>query len=272
MYYFLLIVFALLPSFIWLLFFLRKDAHPESNRMVLKIFFWGMLATLPIISFSLLTELFDLAEPLSKFLSSSILIQVLYLLLGVALVEETLKYLVVSGEALPNSELDEPLDIMLYMVIAALGFAALENILYLFRIYLFPPTDIVSPVFFTNIIHSLGAIFGHVFPENVFYAVFLTNVIRFIGAVFGHALWSGTLGYFLALSFYEPKKRLGLLTLGLFLAVSLHAAFNYAIMQIAETGNLTWFLFIIMMLIGLAIFVTLGFKRLQKMKSICKIK
>ena len=241
MYYFLLIIFALLPSFIWLLFFLRKDAHPESNQMVLKVFFWGMLATLPIISFSFLIEVLGFTEDISKFLSSSVLIQILYFFLGIALVEEILKYLVVSGKILRSSELDEPLDLMLYMIIAALGFAALENILYLLR------------------------------PEDIS-GVFLTNVFRFLAPVFGHALWSGTLGYFLALSLYEPKRKLKLLTLGFALAIFLHAAFNYAIIQIMETENLAWILLIIIMLISLAIFIIFGFKRLQKLKSVCKIK
>lgn len=238
MYYFLLIIFALLPSFIWLLFFLRKDSHPESNQMILKVFFWGMLATLPIISFSLLIELLGFTEDISKFLSSSALIQILYFFLGIALVEEILKYLVVSGKVLRNSELDEPSDLMLYMIIAALGFAALENILYLFG-----QKDVSD--------------------------VFLLNIFRFLAPVFGHALWSGTLGYFLALSLYEPKQKLKLLTLGIALAAFLHAVFNCAIIRMME---IEWLLLIIIMLIGLAIFVTLGFKRLQKMKSICKIK
>jgi len=41
-----LYLFGFLPSIIWLSFYLRKDAHPESNRMVLKIFLYGMLAAL----------------------------------------------------------------------------------------------------------------------------------------------------------------------------------------------------------------------------------
>ncbi len=47
MYYPIYVFFGLAPSIIWLLFFLRKDHHPESNSMVLRIFFWGMLATIP---------------------------------------------------------------------------------------------------------------------------------------------------------------------------------------------------------------------------------
>ena len=47
MSYPLLIFFGLAPSIIWLLFYLRKDARPESNSQVLKIFGYGMLAVIP---------------------------------------------------------------------------------------------------------------------------------------------------------------------------------------------------------------------------------
>lgn len=267
LYYFLLIVFALLPSFIWLLFFLRKDAHPESNKMILQVFLFGMLATIPA---AIISSLFlEITERIDHW---PFLILILNALIGVALVEEFSKYLVVKTKVLRSSELDEPPDVMLYMIIAALGFAALENILYLFRIYLFPPPDIVYPSFLSNTVYFLSTVFGHTFSGDIFYAVFLTNIFRFLGAVFGHALWSGTLGYFLALSFYEPKQRLKLLTLGFVLASSLHAAFNYAIMQTANTGNPIWSLSAVIMLLGLAIFVIFGFRRLQRIKSICKIK
>lgn len=271
MYYFLLIVFALLPSIIWLLFFLRKDAHPESNQMILRVFLYGMLAAVLAAITELIIRL-GFLEVAGSLIYPPFLILVLDAFIGIALVEEAAKYLVVKIGVLRSSELDEPLDIMLYMIIAALGFAALENILYLIDASLSPVLDVDCPVFFTNITHFLSVLFGHAFSEKIFYTVFLTNIFRFFGAVFGHALWSGALGYFLALSFYEPKQRLKLLTWGFILAVSLHAAFNYAIMQIAKTGNPIWLLLIIIMLIGLAVFVTLGFKKLQKIKSICKIR
>ena len=46
-------------------------------------------------------------------------------------VEEYFKYLVVRFKVLNSPEFDEPVDAMIYMIIAGLGFAALENILYL---------------------------------------------------------------------------------------------------------------------------------------------
>ncbi len=233
--YFYLIIFALLPSFIWLLFFLKKDANPESNEMILKVFLYGMLAVIPAAIIQL-----GFIEIIGKLPFSPFLILILSLFIAVSLVEELSKYLVVHFKVLKNSELDEPPDVMLYMIIAALGFAAFENILYILQ-------------------------------QETLFDMLLLNFFRFLAPVFGHALWSGTLGYFLALSFYEPKQRFKLLTFGFILVSILHTVFNYVMMQADATKDLRWLIWIIIMLIGLAIFVTLGFKRLQKLKSVCKI-
>lgn len=230
---FLYIIFGVLPSIIWLLFYLRKDKHPESNRMILKIFFYGMIAALPIILIEL--GFLEVVKGLILYFPP-VLISILYWFLGVAFIEEFVKYLIIRGKVIKDSEFDEPIDLMLYMIIAALGFAALENILYLLPL-------------------GIGE-------------VFFTNILRFLGAVFLHALCSGTLGYFLALSFYYTKKRGRFLILGIAVSTLLHGLFNFSIM---ELGGWQGFLIPIIILISLAIFVTYGFKRLKKIKSICKI-
>lgn len=244
------IIFGILPSLGWLLFYLRKDVHPESNSMVLKIFLWGMLATLPIIAANLLLVAFGITEDdISRLISLSIVIQIFWVL-GMAFVEEVLKYLVVSGKVLKSSELDEPIDLMLYMIISALGFAAVENVLILF---------------------GLG-------PEFLLGKTISTSLIRFWGATFLHALCSGLVGYFLALAIFETKKRLKLISLGLLIATFLHGLFNFAMINIGksiEEINERLFIFsfivVLFILIGLAIFLTLGFKKLKKIKSVCKI-
>ena len=114
------IVFGVLPSLIWLTYYLRKDIHPESGRMILKIFFYGMLAAFPAI----LLEM-GFSETLTYYSLPPFLLSILSAFIGVALVEEGLKYLIVNGEVLRNPEFDEPVDAMLYMIIAALGFAAM---------------------------------------------------------------------------------------------------------------------------------------------------
>lgn len=225
MNYLIYIPFGLLPSIIWLLFYLRKDAHPESNVMVLKIFFYGAVSAVAAAFLEL--EIFKVIDGL-----------ILKTFLGVALIEEVIKYLVVRWSVLRNQEFDEPLDTMLYMIIAALGFAALENILILWA------------------------------QEAPFYLfeTFAFTVFRFLGATFLHALCSGALGYFLARSLYDSKKRIWLFGCGLILAIFLHGVYNFSIMNIK--GNQR-FIIPVIILIALALFVSWGFKKLKRLKSIC---
>lgn len=245
MTYPLYIFFGLAPSITWLLFYLRKDVHPEPNSQVIKIFFYGMLAAIPAVflekGFQVVLADFSIsAEGWWDLSLSPVLIIILNTLIGVALIEEALKYLAVKAKVLRSAEFDEPTDALLYMIIAALGFAALENILILIPL---GPTFLIGEAF------SITA-------------------ARFLGATFLHALCSGAVGFFLALSFFETKNRLKFLTTGLGIATILHGLYNFSIMEIE--GSLKALIPIII-LISLALFVSLGFKRLKKMKSICKI-
>ena len=241
MSYFFLILLALLPSLIWLLFYLRKDSHPESNWMVLKIFFYGMLAAFPAVLIEM--GIFEAFERLSF---PAFWISILNIFVGVALIEELIKYLVVKEKALNDPEFDEPLDAMLYMIIAALGFAALENILVLLP-------------------------YG---PNLIVGKVLMISGFRFIGATFLHALASGLLGYFLALSLFETKKRIKLLSVGLGISVLLHGLYNFYIIRLPEDIRLNDIRLIIpaILLIILGFFVSQCFRKLKEMAGVCKVK
>ena len=243
MNYIFYILLGFAPSIIWLSFYLKKDKRPEPKQMVLKIFFWGMLITLPVffIELGLTSELNNLLP--------SIFNKILCWFVGVALIEETMKFLVVKYKVLKNQEFDEPVDAMIYMIIVALGFASLENILVLFSNENF------------------------LFLENVIIILF----VRFIGATFLHALSSGVLGYFLALSIYETKKRLSLLFKGLISATLLHGLFNIIIIEIGESflnQHFLTFIFlsglIVVILSGVSFFVGFGFRKIKTFKSVCK--
>ncbi len=158
----------------------------------------------------------------------------------IALFEELLKYLVVKKFVVSSKEFDEPLDIMLYMIISALGFAALENILLIF---------------------SPGEPFGAMQGLNF-------SLSRFVGATFLHTLASGTLGFFLALSFYSFKNRGKIFISGLGMAVVLHGLYNFAIIRLEDPLRSS---IVLGILVGLAIFTTFGFIKLKGIKSICKI-
>lgn len=232
------IIIGLLPSLIWLLFFLRKDTHPESGRMILQVFFYGMLiaiiAAFVEIAFSkIIGQNWEKDFPFLFFFT--------YSLIGVAFVEEFLKYSVVRQKVLKNSEFDEPLDAMLYMIIVALGFAALENILVLL------PSE--RPLLLTE-------------------TIYITS-LRFIGATFLHALCSGTIGFFLALSLLKTKKRLWFMFVGLGISSFLHSLYNFSIIKTAD--NFYFILIPIIILIALALFTSFGFRKLKKIASVCKL-
>ena len=131
------IVFGVLPSLIWLSYYLRKDLHPEPRRMIISIFMWGAFVTVPVVFIQL-----GLADVLAFFNLDPKITLIIYWFLIIALSEEFFKYLVIRVKVINSPNLDEPLDIMLYMVIAALGFEVVENILYVIA-----PTGQMSTVF-----------------------------------------------------------------------------------------------------------------------------
>lgn len=226
------LLLALTPVFIWMFFYYKKDLHPEPKKMIFKIFILGMIA-------ACLVAILEIA--VSKIMiGASFLFIVLQSFLLIALVEEVAKYLVIKINILSSPDLDEPLDIMLYMVISALGFAAIENIV---------------------------LFFAAEHPYTLM-AVFNIALLRFIGAVFLHTLTSGALGFFIALSFCSAKNKKLLYFTGFFMAIFLHGTFNIAI--IGFTGF--WRYFIPVMVIAILLpLTTYGFAKLKKMKSICNI-
>lgn len=236
MNYPILIFFGLAPSIIWLMFFLREDKLPESNRMILKIFFFGMLATIPVA----LIEL-GFSQQIANWNLPPLLLQIIYAFLGIALVEELAKYLIVKKKVLSNPEFDEPIDVVLYMIVSALGFAALENI------FLFLPLNNFQPFFFETVIS--------------------TFVLRLVSATFLHALVSALIGYHMALAFCQPKKRFKFLLRGIVLAVGLHGLYDFSIMSIEKGYEFIIPAIIIISLI--VFFVFFGFKRINALKSVC---
>lgn len=226
------IFFAILPSYVWLNFYLKRDVKPEPKSEILKVFCLGMLFSLP--AFLLEKFFLDISFKLNLPLIFNIFI-------SVAFVEEFLKFLVVKWGVFKSKELDEPVDIMIYIICAALGFAAAENL------FLLMP-----------------------FQELMFQELTKISFLRFIGATFLHALSSGILGFFIGLSFFNKKERLKLIFLGLILATLLHGFYNFFIIKF-EGGKGILFSAILILCAAYFIsfgfnFISGGFKRLKNNK------
>lgn len=133
------------------------------------------------------------------------------------IIEEVLKYSAALLVVLWNKHVDEPVDAIIYMITIALGFSALENALFIFN--------------------PLST--GHI-AESI-----LTSQFRFVGATLLHILASGTVGAFMAFAFYRKKvARIAYATLGLCIAIVLHALFNFSIMNARGETLLSIFMFV----------------------------
>ena len=123
-----LLVAAVLPALALMVYVYRKDTvEKEPPRLIIRLFVLGMIAG-PLAAFveTLAFETFEaIFEP-------STLLLVLEYFIGVAAVEEGFKYLFLSTIR-KNPEFNYVFDGIVYAVAVALGFAALENILYVFE-------------------------------------------------------------------------------------------------------------------------------------------
>jgi protease PrsW len=140
------------------------------------------------------------------------------------IIEEVLKYSAALIVVLWNRAVDEPIDCIVYMITIALGFSALENALFIYN-------PLVAGDYVTSV---------------------LTGNFRFLGATLLHVLASGTVGIAMALVYYKRSMvKILIATLGLFVAIVLHALFNFFIMDANGEAVLGVFMFVWMGIIVL---------------------
>ena len=254
------IFLGVLPSIIWLLFYLRKDKNPEPNSTVLRLFLMGVLISplAVILEFILIGfadpsiwSIFAIEPTTTNVLTDQNWYKVILIsALIPALVEEYLKYSGARFKFIKNSDFDEPVDVMLYCIITALGFAAVENLLVLFGL----PQG-------TSLNEAVGI-----------------SGLRFLGATLVHALASGMAGYFLALGLLNFTKRYRYIFTGLFVAILFHACYNYLIELISsaslnDSNMVAFYLYgLVALIILMASVVSGSFLNLKKLSSVCKIK
>jgi RsiW-degrading membrane proteinase PrsW (M82 family) len=225
------LLLAFLPPVFWLLFYLREDRHPEPKHLLLMAFLGGMASA----AFAVVVEILALGKNGALALDNAAFPGAFVVFLIIGLIEEYVKYLPVKLLIEKRVAFDEPVDAMIYMMTSALGFAALENALFLL------------PVLRHNV--SLGLEIA-------------TN--RFLGANLLHALSSGIVGFFLARAWFHPHRR-HFVALGIIIATLLHTLFNTLILVKDGIAQGTWYL--ILLLCMMAVMVFIDFERLKKKSS-----
>lgn len=214
-------VLGLLPSFGWLAFYLREDLkHPEPKKLIFFTFLAGAFSTV----FVLQTQMI-----LNRWIDDLVLPYGLVYFLLLAAIEEIFKFLAVYFAVGYRKEFDEPIDAMIYMIVAALGFAAVENV--------------------ASIVQSFNAVSTG--PLE-------TVTLRFVGATLLHTLSSGLVGYYWGRAMAKKSDYSGLIIRGLIFATLLHAIFNYFIINLESLAVPLIFL------IFAALFILNDFERLKK--------
>lgn len=211
MVYLFFVFIAFLPGFFWLIFYQYKDREePEPKVLVLKIFFWGMVATLPAVLFELIAEL------IVPFSDNTNIAQIFWgTFIVVAPIEEFLKYLVIKWRIYKNPAFDQRLDGIVYGTIVGIGFASLENV------------------------------FAAIGSGPQVGAVVSVIALRFLTATLMHTLATGILGYYVGRARFNPERAKKLITRGLLIAIIIHGAYNFMI-TLGVSATIPFLVFILL--------------------------
>ena len=183
-------VLAFAPGIFWLwLIYSRDKYRPEPRGLVIRTFIFGILSALPVVIVEAILGGPTLEDIEAGIITAGQAVYGAFIVAG--LVEEMAKYLVVRYTIYRSPYFDEPMDGIIYASAAALGFASIENVGYIFS---FGWEVMLTRGWFSTLAH-----------------------------VFFPALWAYALG--------RRKVRGGrgssLVVVGLLIAIALHGAFNY---------------------------------------------
>jgi len=213
---------GVVPAIFWLWFWLKEEDENdrEPTGLVIASFVMGAL----MVFVAVVLEKYSI-----KFISDTTTRIIVW-----ATIEEILKLSAISLVLINTKKIiSEPIDYPMYFIACALGFAALENFMYL-----------IQPLTVS------GTVVG-----------MLTGNLRFLGSTLLHAIATSIMGSALGLTFFLRKYKPLYLIVGIILAISLHSVFNFFIMK----GSGENFLSVFGFLWVIAIINILIFEKLKRM-------
>ena len=225
-----ILIFAILtgaiPAIFWLIFWLKQEDadDPEPIGLIIISFILGGL----LVFLAIWLEKYSL-----NFIKNTTTQTIIW-----ATIEELLKLAGVAVIIFGNQNINKPIDYPIFFIVTALGFAALENFLYLL-----------------NPFSVSGTIVG-----------MLTGNLRFLGSTLLHAMASAMIGSAIGLSFFLKQYRAIYLFIGIICAIVLHSVFNFFIMKGSGENFLSVFGFLwVVTIINILIFEKL--KRMGENQS-----
>lgn len=184
-------VSAIVPSLLLAWYFYSKDVYPEPKRVIWAMFFLGVVIVIPV----LLVD-WPIVHMIKKHISNPYLGGLADAFLVAAIPEELFKFSVLFLYASRHKEFDEPMDGIVYGVIASLGFATLENVLYSLQ----------------------GGL--------------AVALMRAVTSVPSHAFWGAIMGYFVGQARFNPHGKKGRLWFkALFWPMVLHGLYDFPLLS-----------------------------------------
>jgi protease PrsW len=192
-YTILTIIIATIPVILLLWYFWHRDkGEKEPMKLMKKVFLWGLIMVIPVAIVELILESISMEIGLTG--TAAYMFVMPFLM--VALPEELSKLWVVKKKAFGHKKFNEIMDGITYCILASMGFAVFENILYTFQF-------------------GVG-----------------TGIMRAFTAVPAHALFSGIMGYYIGLAkFSSPAKRKKLFKKGLLMAIFFHGLYDLLLLS-----------------------------------------
>lgn len=167
-----------------------RDKYDREPKMILlKAFLLGCFSIIPAAAIEI-----ALKEPLD-FIELGIGNVAIHAFIGVALVEELAKFVMLRYHAYRLPEFNEPFDGIVYASFVGLGFATTENIFYV-----------------------LEGGWG-------------VGVVRMFTSVPAHYAFAVIMGYYVGKAKFEPRQRMLHMTRGVFYATFMHGAYDFFLMQ-----------------------------------------
>ncbi len=191
---FLLLLLAILPSILAIIYIYWRDRYEKEPVLYLSIcFLFGVVSTYPAIKmeeFGIrdLGIIHDHSDPFMTFTFSFAVI---------AFSEEFVKFIFLRYYIFKRECFNEPMDGIVYSVMISMGFAMLENILYV------------------------------VVRTSDFDLALQTGLLRMFTAVPAHTIFAIIMGYYVGLSKFAPSKNNHYLLYGLMGAVALHGLYDF---------------------------------------------
>lgn len=185
-------VAAVLPSLLLAWYFHSRDLRPEPSRVVWAVFGLGVASVVPVLVVAI-----PIGGLLGATLGHPFALGTGEAFLAAAIPEEFFKFLVLYLYAARHKDFDEPMDGIVYGVIASLGFATLENLLYSFQ-------------------GGIGV-----------------AALRAFTAVPGHAFCGAIMGYFVGRArFGPPERRRAEITRALLWPMLLHGLYDTPLLTV----------------------------------------